>query len=128
VQGIVGVAETVPGPLGLVTTLFNTLFGWIANLFDCTGTVVVGNVVYAPDTLNNLTQHQKICETKPYIFASPHDACGKANSSYIVTYCLERLDAPPVPKSIAVKPLPGFGMFVLSLAVASLLENYGGLM
>jgi hypothetical protein len=110
--------------VGIVTTIFTTLFGWISGLFDCTGAVVVDRIVYYPDALNNLTQHQKLCDTKKYSFESPHDACGKENSSYSVTYCLERLDAPDR-KSAAVALLPGGGATLLSLAVVLLFGGFG---
>lgn len=74
------------------------MLGFVGDLFDCSGPTVLGNVVYTQDTLKNMNQNQKDCADKTDTFESPNVVtCGPSNSSYTVTYCLERLH----PKSSA---------------------------
>jgi hypothetical protein len=121
-QSIVGVAASYPGSQAPALQIFNMFLGVIGSLLNCTGPVAIGNAIYAPDTLNNLNQSQKVCETKNYLFDSPQLTCGTDASNYTVTYCLERLDDPK--KSMAVGLLPSFSVAVLSLAVALVFGSY----
>ncbi|KAJ4347886.1 uncharacterized protein N0V89_009258 [Didymosphaeria variabile] len=111
VSGVADLASLLPGIGGF----FGSLVGFLTDLSNCTGPVVADNIVYAPATLDNMTQNQKVCNTKNYTNASPHLLCGTDNSSYTVTYCLERLT------SNAVDLVPGIFLAVVSLAVAILL-------
>ncbi|KAL1601451.1 hypothetical protein SLS60_006366 [Paraconiothyrium brasiliense] len=114
VDGVADLASAVPGPVGLI----GALVGFLSGLSNCTGPVVADNIVYDLAALNNMTQNQKTCNTKNYTYEPPTLFCGTGNSSYTVTYCLERLDAKT---SGAVGLLPGIFLGVTSLAVAILL-------
>ncbi|KAF2128128.1 hypothetical protein P153DRAFT_358248 [Dothidotthia symphoricarpi CBS 119687] len=123
-ESIAGVAGKAPGILGLAADVLGTFLGFIGDFFeellDCAGAVVVGNAIYTPDTLNSLNQNQKICDTNDYSYSAPN-VCGGGNSSYTVTYCLERLDA----KSAAANLLPGLFLPLFGLAVVLICGGYG---
>ena len=126
VKGIVGLASAVPGPQAAPAKLLSLVLGYVGDLFDCSGPTVLGNLVYTQDTLKNMNQNQKDCADKTDTFESPNVVtCGPSNSSYTVTYCIERLD----PKSSAasgLRPgslisLTGFMMAVVWGSVALIL-------
>ena len=114
------VAAIVPGPQAPAAKVLSIVLGLIGDLFKCDGPVVVGNFVYASGDLNKLNQNEKACGTTPYTYEVP-ETCGFSNSSYTVTYCLERLDA----KSAAANLLPDLSIPLVSLAAVLLFGGYG---
>ncbi|KAF1849197.1 uncharacterized protein K460DRAFT_428660 [Cucurbitaria berberidis CBS 394.84] len=127
VQIIVGAAANMSGTAGPAERLLDIALNFFSDLTSCAGPTVIDNVTYAPDTLNSLNQSQKTCETKTY-FEEVKILCGLQNSNYTVTYCLERLDAKPVPASAAASLLPGLFLLFITLAVACISGGYGLLM
>jgi len=121
VEGIAAVAAAIPGPQALPAKLLSIVLGVIGNPLNCTGPVIVGNALYTKDQMDELEQNKPTCETKEYRYDTPF-ACAPTgqNSSYSVTYCLERLDA----KSAAAASSPSLAALVMSLAVAVI---YSGL-
>lgn len=115
VEGIAAVAAAIPGPQAIPARLLSTVLGFIGNPLNCTGPVIVGNALYTKDQMDELEQNKPSCEIKSYGYESPF-ACAPTgqNSSYSVTYCLERLDA----KSAAAVSSPNLFALVASLAVA----------
>ncbi|KAH6861041.1 hypothetical protein BKA58DRAFT_44965 [Alternaria rosae] len=115
VEGIAAVAAAIPGPQAIPARLLSTVLGFIGNPLNCTGPVIVGNALYTKDQMDKLEQNKPSCETKSYGYESPF-ACAPTgqNSSYSVTYCLERLDA----KSAAAASSPSLFALVASLVVA----------
>lgn len=123
-EGIVGVAAALPGPLAPIAKLLEIVTGFFTDLFNCGGPVFVGNAIYTPDNLNNFEQNQKACETRNYTY--PTSCAFEAwDSNYTVTHCLERLDAKPASASAAVMSLPGLPLSLLGLAGALLYESFG---
>jgi hypothetical protein len=117
VASVVGAVTTlVPG--SKLIDLFFTFFG---NPLKCDGSVVVDAIVYTNDTLNNMNQYQKNCTTKNYTYATSNILiCGTANSTYVVTYCLERLDAMPVKGAAVANVQPSVAMSLVGLGSAML--------
>lgn len=117
-RGVVTVAATVPGPQAPAARLLDValnLFGdSLFQAFNCSGPVVVGNAVYTAESLNQMTQNQKICDTRTYAYETPFTC---SDSNYTVTYCLERLDAKT---SAAVNMRPNAMLSIGSLAMALL--------
>jgi len=121
VEGIAAVAAAIPGPQALPAKLLSIVLGAIGNPLNCTGPVIVGNALYTKDQMDELEQNKSTCETKEYGYDTPF-ACAPTgqNSSYSVTYCLERLDA----KSAAPISSPSLAALATALAVTIL---YSGL-
>lgn len=76
--------------------LFDIALGFFGDTlfqaFNCSGPVVVGNAVYTAESLNQMNQNQKACDTRTYAYdVATFSIC--SDSNYTVTYCLERLDA-----------------------------------
>ena len=116
VNGVAEFASYVPGPVGIIGAIVD----FFSDLGNCTGPVVGDNIVYDPKALDNMTQGEKKCDTKNYTLESPSAVplvgCGFDNSSYTVTYCLERLDEKKT--SGAGEVLPGIIFTLVGFAVA----------
>jgi hypothetical protein len=101
--------------------ILNVVLGVIGDLLDCTGPVALGNAVYAADTLKNLQQGQKPCETKNYLMDSTKHSCSLTltPSNYTITYCLERLtvDKDEIKTSATAGLFPALGLSVLGLEI-----------
>jgi hypothetical protein len=105
----VTIAATFPGPQALPAKLLGIVLGFL-DPTNCTGPVVLGNIIYPKNDLKNMDQNQKVCDTKTYSIEKP-GVCGlvtlSGNSSYSVKYCLEALD----PKSSAAANLVPSSLF-----------------
>jgi hypothetical protein len=121
-------SEPVEGAAALATfyfllrRFFEILIGFFTNLFDCSGLAIADHIVYAPDFLNNMTKDQKIYDNKNRTYPALNSvSCGRADSVYAVSYCLERLDAKT---SIAVSLLPGTLLVWTSFTLALVCGGY----
>ncbi|CAO2658243.1 Nn.00g059660.m01.CDS01 [Neocucurbitaria sp. VM-36] len=121
-DGIASIAEALPGPLGLV----GIISSFFSSFLDCNGLVVVDNIIYTQDTLNNLDKDQLACETKNYTYPPPTllggliPKCGFRNSSYTVTHCLERLDDKSIAASRGANWTPSLSLSLIGLAIVLL--------
>jgi hypothetical protein len=123
VSGIVTVAALIPGPHAPIAKLFELALSFFSEgfwaIFDCSGPVVLANVVYQLDALNNMTQNQKACDTKTYVNQTAEfKTCSTAN--YTVTYCLERLDRLDAKTSAASSMRPDAMLSITSLTMVLL--------